>query len=111
FHVTGVQTCALPILAMRLQEESARIDQSLRLRIQVRSFDAICRMVAATHTIGVLPRRAAAPHARSMKLKLIGLNDDWARRWLLIGVRDSEALTAAARLLLQHLVDRATSEV
>lgn len=98
-------------LAMRLQEESARIDQSLRLRIQVRSFDAICRMVAATHTIGVLPRRAAAPHARSMKLKLIGLNDDWARRWLLIGVRDSEALTAAARLLLQHLVDRATSEV
>ncbi len=90
-------------LAMRLQEESARLDRSIRLRIQVRSFDAICRMVAATRTIGILPRRAAAPHARSMKLRLIGLQDEWARRWLLLGVRDSRALTTPARLVLAHL--------
>lgn len=90
-------------LAMRLQEESARLDQTLRLRIQVRSFDAICRMVATTGMVGVLPRRAAAPHARSMKLKLIGLTDEWAQRWLLLGVRDSAPLSAATRLLLAHL--------
>lgn len=90
-------------LAMRLQEESARLEQTLRLRIQVRSFDAICRMVATTRMIGILPRRAAAPHARSMKLKLTGLTDEWAHRWLLLGVRDSDALTPATRLLLAHL--------
>lgn len=90
-------------LAMRLQEESARLDQALRLRIQVRSFDAVCRMVAATRMIGILPRRAAAPHSRSMKLRLIGLDDGWARRWLLLGVRDSDALTTPTRLLLTHL--------
>ncbi|WP_353174566.1 LysR substrate-binding domain-containing protein [Paracandidimonas soli] len=94
-------------LAMRLQEESTRLDQVLRLRIQVRSFDAICRMVATTRMIGILPRRAAAPHARSMKLKLIRLNDGWARRWLLLGVRNSEALTTPARLLLWHLKHQA----
>lgn len=94
-------------LALRLQEESARLEQQLRLRIQVRSFDAMCRMVAATRTIGVLPRRAAAPHARSMKLKLITLKDDWARRWLLVGVRDSRSLTAPARQLLEHLIEAA----
>lgn len=90
-------------LAMRLQEESAKLEQALRLRIQVRSFDAICRMVVATRMIGILPRRAATPHARSMRLKLIGLKDDWSRRWLLLGVRDSNALTPATRHLLGHL--------
>jgi molybdate transport repressor ModE-like protein len=90
-------------LASRLQEESARIQKTIRLRIQVRSFDAICRMVAATGGIGILPRVAAEPHARSMRLKLITLQDEWARRLLLLGVRDLDTLTAAARLLLTHL--------
>jgi molybdate transport repressor ModE-like protein len=90
-------------LASRLQEESARIQKAMRLRIQVRSFDAICRMVAATGGIGILPRVAAEPHARSMPLKLITLQDEWAKRLLLLGVRDIETLTAAARLLLTHL--------
>lgn len=92
-------------LALRLQEESARLERTMRLRIQVRSFDAICRMVAATGMIGILPRQAATPHASSMRLKLIGLSDDWARRSLLLGVRDSKALTPAARQVLDHLRD------
>jgi DNA-binding transcriptional LysR family regulator len=92
-------------LAMRLQQESAGLDCQLRLRIQVRSFDAICRMVAATRMIGILPRGAATPHAKSMKLRLIPLADEWATRWLLLGVRDSRSLNAPARLLLSHLTD------
>lgn len=97
-------------LALRLQEESARLERQLRLRIQVRSFDAVCRMVAATRTIGVLPRRAATPHAQSMKLRLIGLKDAWAQRWLLLGVRDRDALTAPARQLLEHLAARSNAD-
>ncbi len=90
-------------LATRLTEECARLDKAMRLRIQVRSFDAMCRMVVATGGVGVLPRLAAAPHARSMAIRLIPLTDSWARRWLLLGVRDIDALTVAARLLLTHL--------
>ncbi|PLC54445.1 GntR family transcriptional regulator [Pollutimonas nitritireducens] len=90
-------------LAMRLQEESERLGKPLKLRIQVRGFDSICRMALATQCIGILPRLAAAPHSRSMQLTLIPLMDPWARRKLLIGVRDSDGLTAAAKLLLAHL--------
>ncbi|SIK58363.1 Uncharacterised protein [Mycobacteroides abscessus subsp. abscessus] len=38
-----------------------------------------------------------------MRLKLVPLEDAWARRSLLLGVRDPEALTVSARLLLGHL--------
>ncbi|MGB6104729.1 MAG: LysR substrate-binding domain-containing protein [Pusillimonas sp.] len=90
-------------LAMRLSEECERLGKPLKLRIQVRGFDSICRMAVATQCISILPRLAAATHARSMALTLIPLDDEWARRTLLIGVRDPEALTAAARLLLAHV--------
>jgi DNA-binding transcriptional LysR family regulator len=90
-------------LAMRLQEESERLGKPLKLRIQVRGFDSICRMAVATQCIGILPRLAAAPHARSMQFTLIPLTDAWARRKLLIGIRDGDSLNAAARLLLSHL--------
>lgn len=90
-------------LAMRLAEASAQLDKPMRLRIQVRSFDAICRMVAATGGVGLLPRLAAEPHARSMRLRLIPLTDEWAHRGLLLAVRDVDTLTVAARLLVMHL--------
>ncbi|RTZ45709.1 LysR family transcriptional regulator [Candidimonas sp. SYP-B2681] len=90
-------------LAMRLKDESERLGKPLKLRIQVRGFDSICRMAVATQCIGILPRLAAAPHARSMQFTLIPLTDAWARRKLLIGIRDPDALNAAARLLLGHL--------
>ncbi len=90
-------------LAMRLKDESERLGKPLKLRIQVRGFDSICRMAVATQCIGILPRLAAAPHARSMQFTLIPLTDSWARRKLLIGIRDADSLNAAAKLLLDHL--------
>ncbi len=90
-------------LANRLLEESSRIERLLKLRIQVRSFDAVCRMVRAGMGVGVLPRIAVEPHVRSMQLKLIPLEDAWARRTLLLGVRDLNGLPVAARLLVSHL--------
>lgn len=98
-------------LASRLNEESARLGKTMRLRIQVRSFDAMCRMVVATGGVGVLPRIAAEPHARSMSIRLIPLTDEWAHRWLLLGVRDVDTLTVAARLLLAHLRSDAGTNV
>ncbi|GAA0489534.1 LysR substrate-binding domain-containing protein [Pigmentiphaga daeguensis] len=95
-------------LASRIREESSRLDRPIRLRIQVRSFDAICRMVSTGMGVGILPRLAAAPHAKSMHLKLVALEDDWARRSLLLGVRAPDALAAPARLLVSHLRAAAT---
>ena len=95
-------------LAQRLAAESAGIGRRLRVRIHVRSFDAMCQMVAAGLGIAVLPDAAVQPHLRSMALARIELADGWVERELLIGVRDSAALPRPVRLLLDHLVVKVT---
>ena len=95
-------------LAQRLAAESAGIGRRLRVRIHVRSFDAMCQMVAAGLGIAVLPDAAVQPHLQSMALARIELADSWVERELLIGVRDSAALPRPVRLLQDHLVVKAT---
>lgn len=94
-------------LAQRLAAESATIGRRLRVRIHVRSFDAMCQMVAAGLGVAVLPEGAVQPHLQSMGLARIPLADAWAERALLIGVRDLAALPRPVRLLLDHLVPTA----
>lgn len=91
-------------LAKRLQAATAFSGGRLKLRIQVRSFDAMCLMVTAGLGIAVLPDAAAEPHLRSMGLHRIRLSEDWARRELLICARDLKALRKPARLLVDHLL-------
>ena len=90
-------------LAQRLQAETEAMGRRLRVRIQVRSFDAMCQMVAAGLGVAVLPADAVRALVRSLNLRQIPLTDAWARRQLLIGVRDLEALPRHARLLVDHL--------
>ena len=91
-------------LAQRLAAESAAIGRRLRMRIHVRSFDAMCQMVAAGLGIAVLPDAAVQPHLRSMGLARLTLAGSWVERELLIGVRDAAALARPVRQLLDHLV-------
>jgi DNA-binding transcriptional LysR family regulator len=91
-------------LARRLQLATAASGGRLKLRIQVRSFDAMCLMVAAGLGIGVLPDAAVRPHLRSMGLHNIGLSEAWAHRELLICARDLNALPKPARLFVNYLV-------
>ena len=91
-------------LAQRLRAESTSIGRRLRVRIQVRSFDAMCQMMAAGLGIAVLPDAAVQPHLRSMGLARIELAGAWVERGMLIGMRDVAALARPARMLLDHLV-------
>ncbi len=90
-------------LAQRLQAEANALGAALRVRVHVRSFDAMCQMVAAGLGIAVLPLDAVRPHVKSMGLVQIDLVGDWVRRELLIGVRDPQSLSRSARLMLSHL--------
>ncbi|QCP51919.1 LysR family transcriptional regulator [Trinickia violacea] len=94
-------------LAKRLQLATDASGKRLKLRIQVRSFDAMCLMVAAGLGIAVLPDAAVRPHLRSMGLHKIALSEDWAERQLLICARDLGALPKPARLLVNHLIGAA----
>ncbi|QHE85261.1 LysR family transcriptional regulator [Hydrogenophaga sp. BPS33] len=74
----------------------------LRLRINVRSTDGLCRMVAAGLGIGIAPRLVVETHVKSMSIEIVPLAEPWAQRSLLIGVRSEEGLSTPARIFLQH---------
>ena len=95
-------------LSLRLHEETELLGRRLRVRIHVRSFDAMCQMVANGMGVAVLPEAAIQPHLKSMPLRRILLTDDWVHRQLLIGVRDATAVPRQARLLIDHLCASAT---
>lgn len=90
-------------LARRLQEETEALGCKIKLRIRVRSFDAMCKMVAAGMGIAVLPAEAVRELIGSLGLRQIALNDPWSERSLLIGLRDAKAMPRHVRLLLDHL--------
>lgn len=90
-------------LAKRLLSETEALGRRLKMRIQVRSFDAMCLMVAAGMGIAILPREAIQPHVRSMNLRQIALEDTWASRRLLIGLRDVNVVPRPVRMLIDHL--------
>ena len=75
----------------------------LRLRMRVRRFDAMCRMVEQGIGVGVLPEAAIAPQLAAMRLRAVALDAPWAERRHLIGVRSMNALPVAAQSLLRHL--------
>jgi len=86
-----------------LSEKAERIGQRIKLRVQLRSFDAICRLVSCNVGIGVVPDTTAERSARAMALHCIALSDDWALRELRIVVRREADLPIYARDLVRHL--------
>ena len=83
-----------------MMNHAAQLGGRLDVRIQVRSFNAVCRMVAAGVGIGMVPRSAVGT---ADAVRLIEITDPWAPRDLQLCVRSRSALPAAAQALLVHL--------
>jgi DNA-binding transcriptional LysR family regulator len=86
-----------------LSDKAARIGEPLRLRVQLRSFDAVCRLVECNAGIGIVPETTARRTARTMAISVVALADAWAARELTICVRNSRELPHYARDLVEHL--------
>jgi DNA-binding transcriptional LysR family regulator len=86
-----------------LADKAARIGRPLRLRVQLRSFDAVCRLVECNVGIGIVPETTARRTARAMGIVAVALTDPWAVRDLTICVRGMHELPPFARLLVEHL--------
>lgn len=87
---------------------TAQATQALRpmaLRVQVRSFEAVCRAVEAELGIGILPLNAARSFAHAMKLKVLPLSDAWAFRRMLLCTRSQPPSQTPLGLLALHLED------
>jgi DNA-binding transcriptional LysR family regulator len=86
-----------------LSGKAAREGRPLKLRVQLRSFDAVCRLVECGVGVGVVPATTAARAARTMALAIVDLTDDWAVRDLNIVVRAGERLRPYAQALVDSL--------
>jgi DNA-binding transcriptional LysR family regulator len=94
------------IVQITLQRAAALAQRAIRHRIQVTTFDAACRSVAAGLGIAVVPREAAAAQAASLGLVLVPLSDDWALRRFVVCFRSRETQSPAARLLADELTEK-----
>lgn len=85
-------------------EHAARAGRALAMRIRMRTFEGICRMVAEDVGLAIVPETAAQRCRRTMPIHLVRLTDAWAARQLKLCVRARDTLPAPARELLDHLI-------
>jgi molybdate transport repressor ModE-like protein len=86
-----------------LADKASRMGRSIRLRIQLRSFDGVCRLVERNVGVGIVPETTARWAARTMEIKAVALTDPWALRDLSICMRDYKTLPPYARQLVDHM--------
>ncbi|MDF3195850.1 LysR substrate-binding domain-containing protein [Pseudomonas sp. 1928-m] len=85
---------------------AAALGRHLEVRIQVRSFEAVCRMVSAGVGIGMVPRSAVTAGA---PLAVVELEEPWAQRDLKVCVRKRELLSGFAAELVDCLTASSTA--
>ncbi|MFT4742501.1 MAG: DNA-binding transcriptional LysR family regulator [Yoonia sp.] len=87
-----------------LRQQFRRSGYDKHLRLQVRSFEAMCRLIEAGVGIGVVPESAANRHKTTMDINLLNLCDSWAIRTRSVLVRDRETLPRTVDALIDMLV-------
>lgn len=84
---------------------AAALGRHLNVHIQVRSFEAVCRMVGAGVGIGLVPQSALrAPSGGGDAIRTIELDESWAPRDLQVCVRARGELTGFAAALVDSLL-------
>jgi DNA-binding transcriptional LysR family regulator len=86
-----------------MMNHAAQLGARLDVRIQVRSFSAVCRMVAAGVGIGLVPKAALSLDVSGSAMVEVTIEEAWAERNLCLCVRAGMQLPPAASLLLAHL--------
>ncbi len=86
-----------------LAQVTEQLGQPQKLRVQLSSFDAMCRMIGAGVGIGIVPESAARRYLAPMGLVLIELEDAWSVRERYILVREEARMPAYAQSLIDLL--------
>jgi DNA-binding transcriptional LysR family regulator len=97
-------------LTRLLAAQAAGLTRPMALRVQVRSFEAVCRAVEARLGVGILPLAAARSFAESMQLKVIPLTDPWALRRMMLCARSQPMPNTALGALVAHLESSAAAD-
>ena len=100
-------------MLQKQQQAALAANRPLKLRMQVRSFDAVCHMVASGLGVAVLPKGASLPILKAMKLSWRPLADSWAQRRLLVATSAGESdagITSLAAFLVQEASQNAKAQ-
>ncbi|QCN96927.1 LysR family transcriptional regulator (plasmid) [Azospirillum argentinense] len=95
-------------LQQHINEHAIRAGRPLKLRVRVRGFDGICRMVEQGVGLGIVPEASAKRCRRFTKIRAVRLTDPWAVRSLVVCVRRLDALPGHSRELVTRLAGGAT---
>ncbi len=93
-------------IQQRMQQAAAALGRLLRVRIQVNSFDAVCRMVEGGVGLGLVPERAAEPFVNLGRLHQLRLSDAWAERSLVLATPPQRPPSTSVMRLIAHLTSR-----
>ena len=82
---------------------AAALGRHLDVRIQVRSFEAVCRMVGAGVGIGLVPRSAVSGAGLREAPVVVEMEEPWAQSDLQVCVRQGGVLSGFAAALVDQL--------
>jgi DNA-binding transcriptional LysR family regulator len=83
------------------------VGRTARIRVQVRSFDTMCRMVACGMGLAILPQAAAGLYADALGLAIVGLEGMDVERRLLVALRHRAGLSTSALALVEMFEEEA----
>lgn len=88
-----------------LSDQARLLERSLKVRVQVHSFEVLSLMASKGLGIGILPEAAVRPLMSAYDLRLVQIDEPWARREYAVCVRSLPELNSAARRLLTFLLN------
>ena len=83
-----------------LTDQAVNLEKGLRLRVQVRGFEVVCRMVQSGMGIGLLPLQAASLLVDGVGLTARALSDPWSQRQMLVCVKKDRPVSVTLQRLL-----------
>lgn len=83
-----------------------RLGRSFPMRIQVSSYEAICRMIEAGVGIGIIPESASRRYCNTMRFVTVPLQEPWAIRERSLLVRELDAVPGCVKELIDTIVER-----
>jgi DNA-binding transcriptional LysR family regulator len=86
-------------ITQTMKQAAEAAGKFLRLRVQVQSFEALCRLVAAGQGIGVMPEGSVDAFRQVLKLRLIELDEAWARREMSLCARKGQLSVPVGRVM------------
>jgi DNA-binding transcriptional LysR family regulator len=97
-------------LTRKIMAAAEAVERTPHIRVQVRSFDSMCRMVASGIGIAILPRAAARLYAHALGLVMIELTGIEMDRVLLVAMRRRAELSVAAGTLVDLMESAVTGQ-